>query len=101
MTAIVITRYKSEAADYERVTHRQPGDFDVLAEIAKAEGCLHHRAAVSDDNRDVILIDEWPDKAAYDRFALNPAVIDVLRGMALVDPPETDYYHLIRDPAEF
>lgn len=101
MTAIVITRYKSEADDYQRVVRRQPGDFDVLAEIARAEGCLHHRVAVSDDDGDVILIDEWPDKEAYNRFTLNPAVVDVLRGLALEDPPETFYYRAIPDPVEF
>jgi len=101
MTAIVITRYKSSAADYERVARLRPRDFDALSVIAKAEGCLHHQVAVSDDDRDVILIDEWPDKEAYNRFALNPAVVDLLRGWSLEDPPETDYYRLIHDPAEF
>ena len=101
MTAIVITRLKSHAADWERATRSRPGEFDVLSEMAKAEGCLHHRVAVSDDDRDVILIDEWPDEEAYNRFALNPTVIDLLQGLALQDPPETDYYRSIKDPAEF
>jgi quinol monooxygenase YgiN len=91
------------AADYQRVAHRRPGDFEALAEIAKAEGCLHHRVALGDDDdNEVILIDEWPDKQAYDRFTLNPAVLDILQGLALdEDPPETDYYRAIPDPGEF
>jgi quinol monooxygenase YgiN len=101
MTAIVIARYRSSAADYERLGRLRHADFDTLLEIARAEGCLHHRVAVSDEDREVILIDEWPDEDAYNRFALNPAAIDILRGWALEDPPETDYYRLIHDPAEF
>jgi quinol monooxygenase YgiN len=101
MTAIVIARYRSNAADYERVASFRHADFDALTEIARAEGCLHHRVAVSDDDNEVILIDEWPDAEAYNRFALNPAVVDILRRFALLDPPETDYYRSIPDPAEF
>jgi quinol monooxygenase YgiN len=101
MTAIVIARYRSNAADYERIAQVRHADFDVLKEIAVAEGCLHHRVAVSDEDQEVILIDEWPDAEAYNRFALNPAVINILRGWALEDPPETDYFRLIHDPAEF
>jgi quinol monooxygenase YgiN len=39
-------------------------DVEAIAEIARAEGCLDHRMAVSDDDREVIMIDEWEDEEA-------------------------------------
>jgi heme-degrading monooxygenase HmoA len=101
MTAIVIARYRSNAAEFERTGRRRPGDFEALAELASAEGCLHHRVAVGDDDRDVISINEWPDAEAFNRFSVNPAVIDILQAWGLDDPPQADYYHTIDSPGEF
>jgi quinol monooxygenase YgiN len=101
MTAIVILRYRSDAAAYERVLRFHRADFDVLTEIARAEGCLHHRVAVSDDDRQLVVVDEWPDTDAYNRFSSNPAVIEILRGWALDDPPTTDYYRSLHDQTDF
>jgi quinol monooxygenase YgiN len=101
MTAIVIARYSSSAAEFERTGRRRPGDFEALAELARAEGCLHHRVAVSDNDRHVITINDWPDAEAFNRFSVNPAVIDILRAWGLDDPPQADYYHTIDSPGEF
>ena len=101
MTAIVINRYRTTAAELESRTHARHSDIEALAEIARAEGCLHHRVAISDDNREVIMIDEWQDEKAYNRFALNPAVIEIVTRLGLQEPPESDYYRTMYDVGEF
>jgi len=101
MTAIVINRYRTTAAEIERGFHTRHTDGEALAEIARAEGCLHHRLAVSDDDQEVIIIDEWQDEEAYNRFSLNPAVIEIVTRFGLAEPPESDYYRTIYDVGEF
>ena len=101
MTAIVINRYRTTAAEIERGAHARHSDGEALAEIARAEGCLHHRLAVSDDDQEVIIIDEWQDEEAYNRFSLNPAVIEIVTRFGLAEPPESDYYRTIYDVGEF
>jgi hypothetical protein len=56
---------------------------------------------VSDDNQEVIIIDEWLDEEAYNRFSLNPAVIELVARFGLHEPPESDYYRTIYDVGEF
>jgi quinol monooxygenase YgiN len=101
MTAIVIVRYRTTESQIAGVERSRPGDVEALAEIARAEGCLHHRVAVSDDDREVIMIDEWEDEDAYNRFALSPDVIEITNRFGLHDPPESDYYRTIDGAAEF
>jgi hypothetical protein len=101
MTTIVILRHRSNAADYERVMRSRHADFDVITEISAKEGCLHHRVAVSDEDQELVIIDERPDAESYNRFSRNPVVIDILRGWELEDPPETAYYRTIHDPTDF
>jgi len=98
---IALLRRRGPSGDLGAVARRRPGDFEALAELASAERCLHHRVAVSDDNRDVISINEWPDAEAFNRFSVNPAVVDILRAWGLNDPPEADYYRTIYSPGEF
>jgi quinol monooxygenase YgiN len=100
MTAIVIIRYRTTEAEIEGAERDRRSDVEAIAEIARAEGCLDHRMAVSDDDREVIMIDEWPDEEAYNRFALNPTVIELVRRFGLHDPPESDYYRRIYGAAE-
>jgi len=38
---------------------------------------------------------------AYNRFALNPTGIEIVRRFGLDDPPESDYYRTIYSSAEF
>jgi hypothetical protein len=57
--------------------------------------------AVSDDNREVIMIGEWQDAEAYNRFALDPAVIEIVTRFGLQEPPESDYYRTMYGVGEF
>jgi quinol monooxygenase YgiN len=101
MTAIVMTRYRTTVAEFEAAERSGRGELRALAQAARTEGCLHHRVAGSDDDREVVIIDEWQDEEAYNRFMLNPAVVEILRRLGLHDPPESDYYRTIYDPIEF
>jgi quinol monooxygenase YgiN len=101
MTAIVINRYRTNAAEIEsgaRALHR---DVEALGEMARAAGCLHHRVAASDDDLEVIMIDEWQDEETFNRFVLSPDVIEIVERFGLQEPPESDYYRTIYDVGEF
>lgn len=101
MTAIVINRYRTNAAVIEEGARAGRGNVEALAEMARAGGCLHHRVAVSDDNREIIMIDEWQDEEAYNRWALKPDVIEIVTRFGLNEPPESDYYRAIYGVGEF
>jgi quinol monooxygenase YgiN len=101
MTAIVINRYRTNAAEIEGGTRARQRDVEAIAEIARAAGCLHHRIAVSDDDREVIMIDEWQDEEAFNRFALNPDAIEIVARFGLDEPPESHYYRTMYGVGEF
>jgi hypothetical protein len=76
MSVLVIGRMTVDPANVEKIWVDRKADFQGVAERAKAAGAVHHRWAFGDGF--VMIVDEWPDAASFQKFFDTETVIPQL-----------------------
>ena len=87
MSVIVIGHMTVDPANVEKLWRDRKADFEAIAKEAKAAGALHHQWAFGDGQ--VVIIDEWPDAASFQRFFETQAKIPELMAEGGVQGPPT------------
>jgi hypothetical protein len=85
MSVLVIGRMTVDPANLEKLWSERSADFVAVAEEAKAAGALHHSWGFGDGQ--VVIVDEWPDTATFQRFFDGQAQIPSLMAAAGVQGP--------------
>ena len=86
-------RVRGDAQKLEAQAAADPSAIGAIADEAKKEGLIAHRFYGSDDGQ-IMVVDEWPDPAAFQRFfEANQARIGPLMASAgVTEEPEVTFW---------
>ena len=100
MSVIVVGKLQADPASIQKLWKDREADFKAVRKEAEAAGALHHRWGIGDGF--VMLIDEWPDAASFEKFFNGNATIPQLMQQAGVQgPPEFTIVEAATGPDEF
>ncbi|HEU0241067.1 MAG TPA: hypothetical protein VH496_14375 [Mycobacterium sp.] len=101
MAVIVVLRIPGNPADLEHYAAGPGGAvMQQIASAGKAAGAVRHTFAGGEG--EVLVIDEWPDEAAFQNFfASQPEIADVMRDGGAQGPPMTTFYRKLNTPDQF
>jgi hypothetical protein len=87
MSVIVIGHMTVDPANVEALWRDRKADFEAVAKAAKAAGATHHQWAFGDGV--VVIVDEWPDAASFQKFFESQTKIGELMQAGGVQGPPT------------
>src|SRR5689334_1496145 len=87
MSVIVVGHMTVEPANVEKLWRDRKADFETISKEAKAAGAIHHRWGFGDGS--VVIIDEWPSAAEFEKFFGSQTLIPQLMEAAGVSGPPT------------
>ena len=100
MSVIVLVKIPVEPGNLEKLWAERAADFQAVATDGKSKGAIHHRWAFGDGH--VVVIDEWPDAASFDKFFTGQETIPQLMAAAGAQgPPEVSILEAKTGPDEF
>jgi heme-degrading monooxygenase HmoA len=90
MTMLMMLRVKGDATKVEQATRDDPALLKTIVERAKANGLLRHRFFGTAD--EIIVVDEWPDEASFQKFFdASPEIQDVMAKAGVTTAPEITF----------
>jgi hypothetical protein len=100
MGVIVIGRFPADPANLARVWNDRKADFEAIRERAKAAGAISHRWGFGDG--EVMIIDDWPDAASFQKFFETETVIpELMQDAGVQGAPEFTIYEAKEGPDQF
>ena len=100
MGVIVIGRFSTDPAKLAKLWDDRKAEFEGIRERAKAAGATHHRWGFGDG--EVLIVDEWRDAAAFQKFFESETVIPELMQAADVQgAPVFSVYEAKDAPDQF
>lgn len=102
MSVIVMTKYPGKATNFEALLDEHGGTIRELSQRARNQGCIHHMF-VEDTDGDVLVIDEWDSREAYDTFiaAQQDDIQPIAAAGGVTGPPTATTYRIIDTPDRF
>ena len=70
MSVIVIGKLPGDTAVFQSSLAAKATEFKRYAELAQAQGAIHHRFGIGDGY--VVIVDEWESMASFEKFMSNP-----------------------------
>ena len=101
MSVIMILRVPGNPADFEKYA-AGPGGVVLrrVGEASKTAGGIRHMFAGGDN--EIVVIDEWPDEAAFHAFfASQPEIPDIMRDGGAKGAPEVTFYRPLDTPDQY
>lgn len=101
MSVIMILRVPGNPADLEQYAAGPGGAImRSVGEASKAAGGIRHTFAGGDN--EVIVVDEWPDEAAFNAFfASQPEIANIMRDGGAKGAPEVTFYRTLDTPDRY
>ena len=91
MSVYMSLRVKADADKLERYAQDNPDVLQDISNQAKEVGCIHHTFAA--ENGDVVVMDEWESKEAFQKFFDgNKDIEKVMQDMGVQSEPEIHFY---------
>lgn len=93
MSVIMTLRVRGDAKKLEEQAAADPGGIRAIAEEAKKGGLIAHRFYGSEDGQ-IMVVDEWPDQAAFQRFfdANQNRIGPLMANAGVTDQPEVTFW---------
>ena len=70
MSVLVIAKFQGDTATFRRALTERAGEFEKIADSARAAGGIHHRFGIGDGF--VVVVDEWESVEHFQQFFGNP-----------------------------
>ena len=70
MSMLIIAKFQGDTATFRRALSDRAGEFEKIADTARAAGGIHHRFGVGDGF--VVVVDEWASVEQFEQFFGNP-----------------------------
>ncbi|MET8151222.1 hypothetical protein ACIBSW_21070 [Actinoplanes sp. NPDC049668] len=96
----MILRLKADANALERFTNANPELLEGISAAGQAVGATRHTFAAAGD--EVLVIDEWPDEATFQKFFDSQTDIPrIMQEAGAQGPPEITFYRKLDTPGQF
>ena len=90
MTVLMLLRVKGDATKVEQLAGEDPAMLKTIVDRAQANGLQRHRFFGTAD--EVIVVDEWPDEASFQRFfESSPEIQEIMAKAGVTTPPEITF----------
>ena len=90
MSVLMLLRVKGDATKVEQITKDDPAMLKTIVERAKSHGLIRHRFFGTAD--EVIVVDEWPDEASFQKFFnASPEIETLMAAAGVTTPPEITF----------
>jgi len=90
MTVLVILRVKGDATKIEELSREDPTMLKTVVERAKSNGLIRHRFFGNAD--EIIVVDEWPDEASFQKFFdSSPEIPEMMARAGVTSPPQITF----------
>jgi heme-degrading monooxygenase HmoA len=100
MSVLVIGKFRGDTAKFRQALTERAGEFEKIADGAKAVGALHHRFGIGDGS--VVIVDEWDSIEHFNAFFANPDLQAFIGSVgAEPGPPEMIVAEAIPSPDQF
>lgn len=100
MSVVMILRIKADPNALERFANANAELMKGIAGVARAGGSTRHAFAGGDG--EVVVIDEWPDEAAFQKFFdSQPDIPQIMQAAGAQGAPEISFYRKLDTPDEF
>ena len=87
MSVLMTMRMK---ADADKVENQDRSTLTAVMDKAKQHGLISHHFYAQDD--EVMIVDEWPDQASFERFFASAPEIRDIMASADAQPPEVTFW---------
>jgi hypothetical protein len=100
MSVVMILRVKADAAALETFAGANAELMKGIADAGRAAGATRHCFAAGDG--DVLVIDEWPDEATFQKFfESQPDIPRIMQAAGAQGAPQISFYRKLNTPDEF
>jgi len=100
MSVLIVGKFQGDTATFRRALTERAGEFEKIAEGARAAGCAHHRFGMGDGF--VVIVDEWESVEHFQQFFGNPELQAFIGSVgAAPAPPELIITEAVASPDEF
>ena len=100
MSVIMMLRAKADPAALESWANANADRVTRIADSGREAGCIHHMFAASND--EIVVIDEWPDEATFQRFFESQQDIpNVMQAAHIQGEPQLTSFRKMTMPDEF
>ena len=100
MSVLITGKFQGDTAKFRQALTDRAGEFAKLADMARADGAMHHRFGVGDGF--VVLVDEWQTAGQFQQFFANPDLQAFIASIgAAPQPPEITICEAISSPDQF
>ncbi len=87
MSVLIIAKFQGDTAKFRQALTARAGEFEKIADTARAAGGIHHRFGVGDGS--VVVVDEWESVEHFQQFFGNPELQAFIGSVgAAPAPPE-------------
>jgi hypothetical protein len=100
MSVLIIGKFQGDTATFRRALTERAGEFEKIADTARASGCLHHRFGVGDGC--VVIVDEWETVEEFQQVFGNPELQAFIGSVgAAPAPPELTVTEAVASPDQY
>ena len=100
MSVLIIGKFQGDTAAFRQALTERAGEFEKIADAARAAGGIHHRFGVGDGF--VMVVDEWESVEHFQQFFSNPELQAFIGSVgAAPAPPEITVAEAVASPDEF
>jgi heme-degrading monooxygenase HmoA len=86
----MILRAKGDSRKLEQYSNEHPDLLKSIVARAKENGLIRHRFFGTAD--EVIVVDEWPDAASFQKFfASSPDIQEMMASIGITEPPDITF----------
>ena len=87
MTTLMILRMKGDAKKLEALVAKDPERLSTISHRGEKAGALRHRFYATGD--EIIVVDEWPDQASFQKFFDNsPDIQELMAEVGITSEPQ-------------
>jgi hypothetical protein len=100
MSVLVIGKFQGDTDVFRRSLTERAGDFEKVADRARAAGGIHHRFGIGDGF--VTIVDEWESVEQFQAFFADPELGAFIGSVgAAPEPPEIIVAEAVSSPDQF
>ncbi len=101
MSTIVIGKFTASAEKMKAMFASRKDDLVAVHDEAVQHGGKHHRFAAG-ENGEIVFIDEWESREAFDGFFRSQTKIpELMQEVGASGPPQFTFYEALSSPDEF
>jgi quinol monooxygenase YgiN len=100
MSVVMVLKVKGDPAAMEAYAKGHSDQIKAVSQAGRDAGALHHMFVGGEG--EVLVIDEWPNEAAFQKFFQSqPDIAEIIKGAGAQGAPEVTFYRKLATGEDF